>query len=215
MSAIVYVHGMWMPAIEMAWLRKQLASKHQLPGDLFGYPSVRGTLDENAALLASFVHETAGQNNVDLVGHSLGGVLALRMLALIADAPVGRVVCVGSPLCGSSAARVLSLHEWGRAILGKSVVGGVARSPASEWAGDVVTRHEVGIIAGTISAGLGRLVTTLDGPNDGTVAVAETKLPGAKDHVSVAASHSSLVLSRDVAMQIATFLGNGNFARDA
>jgi hypothetical protein len=108
---------------------------------------------------------------------------------------------------------MLSQHEWGRAILGKSVVGGVAGSPASSWAGDVVARHEVGTIAGTISAGLGRLVAKFDGPNDGTVAVAETELPHAKDRINVAASHSTLVLSKKVASQVAAFLGTGNFAR--
>jgi pimeloyl-ACP methyl ester carboxylesterase len=213
MSSVVYVHGMWMPAIEMAWLRKQLAKKHGLHGELFGYPSVRGTLDENAELLADSVNDIAGSSRVHLVGHSLGGVLALRMLALNPDSPVNRVVCIGSPLCGSSAARMLSQHEWGRAILGKSVVGGVAGSPASEWAGDVVARHEVGTIAGTISAGLGRLVTKFDGPNDGTVDVAETELPNAKDRVNVAASHSTLVLSKAVVSQVAAFLGRGEFLK--
>jgi pimeloyl-ACP methyl ester carboxylesterase len=204
---------MWMPAFEMAWLRKQLAKEHRLHGALFGYPSVRGTLDENARLLADFVDEIAAGECVHLVGHSLGGVLALRMLALNPDSPVRRVVCIGSPLCGSSAARMISQHEWGRAILGKSVVGGIAGLPASSWAGNVVARHEVGTIAGTTSAGLGRLVTKFDGPNDGTVAVAETELPHAKDRVNVAASHSTLVLSKEVASQVAAFLECGEFLK--
>jgi hypothetical protein len=56
-------------------------------------------------------------------------------------------------------------------------------------------------------------VTTFDGPNDGTVAVSETRLPGAKDHLCVAVSHSGLVLSGEVADQVAAFLGSGAFDR--
>jgi pimeloyl-ACP methyl ester carboxylesterase len=170
-------------------------------------------LDENAELLADFIRDTVDGGRVHLVGHSLGGVLALRMLALNPGAAVERVVCIGSPLCGSSAARMTSRHHWGRAVLGKSVADGVARSPAIEWTRELVKRHEVGIIAGTVAAGLGRLVTSFDGPNDGTVAVAETKLPGAKDHVCVATSHSGLALSKAVAAQVAAFLKTGSFIR--
>lgn len=211
MSGIVYVHGMWMPAAEMSWVRNHVATEYGIDGLLFGYPSVRGTLDENAELLADFVRDAADNGPVHLAGHSLGGVLALRMLALNPEASVARVVCIGSPLCGSSAARMVSRHRWGRAVLGKTIADGVATSAASEWAGDVAARHEIGTIAGTLSAGLGRLVTTFDGPNDGTVAVSEAKLPGAKDHVDVAASHSMLVLSKDVAAQLAAFLKTGTF----
>jgi pimeloyl-ACP methyl ester carboxylesterase len=181
MSAIVYVHGMWMPAAEMAWIRNYIAKSHRLDGELFGYPSVQGTLDENAELLADFVAGASKGGNVHLVGHSLGGVLSLRMLALNPEAPVDRVVCIGSPLCGSRVAQSVNQHEWGRVLLGKSVSDGVADVPASRWAEAALARHETGIIAGTVSAGLGRLVTSFDGPNDGTVAVSETQIPGAKD----------------------------------
>jgi hypothetical protein len=99
-------------------------------------------------------------------------------------------------------------------LLGKSVSDGVADVPASRWAEAALARHETGIIAGTVSAGLGRLVTSFDGPNDGTVAVSETQIPGAKDHVCVAASHSALVLSTTVAEQVAAFLMRGEFLRE-
>jgi pimeloyl-ACP methyl ester carboxylesterase len=204
---------MWMPGSEMAFIRHHLKQHNGMDGHLFNYPSVSGRLDENAELLADYLREVSAGDFVHLVGHSLGGVLLLRTLALDPEAAVGRAVCIGSPLCGSRAAIDLSRHEWGRAILGKTVADGVAARPASEWAGTVTARHEIGVIAGTLSAGLGRLVTTFDGPNDGTVAVSETRLPGAKDHLCVAVSHSGLVLSGEVADQVAAFLGSGAFDR--
>jgi pimeloyl-ACP methyl ester carboxylesterase len=214
MTAVVYVHGMWMPGSEMAFIRRHLAKRHGIGGHLFSYPSVRGTLDENAEMLAEYLRQHCRGERLHLVGHSLGGVVLLRMLALHPQAQVDRAVCIGSPLCGSRAAADLSRHDWGQAILGKSVADGVTGRPASDWAAGVTGRHEVGIIAGTIAAGLGRLVTSFDGPSDGTVAVAETKLAGAKDHVCVATGHSGLVLSKKVAEQVAAFLKDGVFLRD-
>jgi pimeloyl-ACP methyl ester carboxylesterase len=214
MTAVVYVHGMWMPGSEMAYIRRHLAKHHGIGGHLFSYPSVRGTLDENAEMLADCVQQQSAGERMHLVGHSLGGVVLLRMLTLYPQAPVDRAVCIGSPLCGSRAAIDLSRHDWGQAILGKSIADGVTGRPASDWATGVTGRHEVGIIAGTVAAGLGRLVTTFDGPSDGTVAVSETMLAGAKDHVCVATSHSGLVLSKKVAEQVAAFLKVGVFLRD-
>jgi len=213
-SAVIYVHGMWMPGVEMVFLKHHLLKHHGFDGRLFSYPSVRGTLDENAALLDEYVREHADGELLHLVGHSLGGVLLLRMLALNPEAPVHRAVCIGSPLSGSRAAIDLSRHGWGKTILGKTVAGGVVGEPASEWSANVTARYEVGIIAGTVAAGMGRLVTSFDGPSDGTVAVAETELPGAKDHLCVALSHSALVLSKAVGDQVAAFLEHGEFLRD-
>ena len=41
-----------------------------------------------------------------LLGHSLGGLIALEALNREPDLPVTRVVCLGSPLRGSHAARI-------------------------------------------------------------------------------------------------------------
>jgi len=209
-AVVAYVHGMWMPGEEMLYIKHRLETQHGFDGHLFRYPSVRGSLDENAELLAEFVAELdAGE--IHLVGHSLGGVLALRMLSLNRDAKPGRVVCLGSPLCGSRAAAVLHQTDWGSAILGNTIGDGVVREAANEWAGAVMKEREVGSIAGTTSLGLGRLVADFKEANDGTVAVAETNLPGLKDHICLPHSHSTLVVSKDTADQVAAFLQQGEF----
>jgi len=213
-AAIVYVHGMWMPGEEMIFLKRHLQSQHGFEGHLFRYPSVRGSLDENTELLADFVANVDARE-VHLVGHSLGGVLALRMLSLNADSKPGRVVCLGSPLSGSRAAEVLYRTDWGSVILGKTIADGVVRKAANEWAGGVIKNREVGSIAGTTPVGIGRLVANFKEANDGTVAVAETELPGLKDHISLPNSHSTLVLSREVADHVAAFLKRGEFLRSS
>ena len=211
-ALVVYVHGMWMPGEEMLFVKHHLETHFGFAGRLFRYPSVRGSLDENAELLAKFVGKLDSAD-VHLVGHSLGGVLALRMLALNPEAKPGRVVCLGSPLSGSRAAEIVHRTDWGSAILGRTISEGVVSEAANEWAGNVMKEREVGSIAGTTSVGLGRLVANFKESNDGTVAVAETRLTGLKDHICMPHSHSTMVVSTDAADQVAAFLLNGEFLR--
>ena len=209
---VVCLHGLWMPGAIMTLVKRRLESEYNYDAHLFSYPSLRGSLDENAQSLADFIAEQQFEK-AHLVGHSLGGVVSLRMLALEPDAPVERVVCMGSPLCGSRAASILNQTDLGDAILGKSVTEGVVDEAAIQWARDVCASHEVGVIAGTVPVGMGQLLTSFDGDNDGTIAVSETQLPGIKDHICLAVNHKGLVISNDVIDQAAAFLRRGEFLR--
>lgn len=207
------LHGVWMPGAVMTFVKRRLESEYRYRAHLFSYPSIRGSLDENARSLAGYLGEN-GFDRVHLIGHSLGGVVALRMLALEPGAPVDRIVCLGSPLCGSRAASHLNQKDWGNTILGRSVTGGVVDEAANQWARDVCATRDVGVIAGTVPVGVGRLLTTFDEDNDGTVSVSETRLPGVKDHLCMPVNHKGLVLSRNVIDQAAAFLRRGEFLRD-
>ncbi len=70
---------------------------------------------------------------------------------------------------------------------------------------------QLGIIAGTRPRGLGSLLAPFNGPNDGTVAVAETYLEGATDRCEMPVSHTAIVWSPQVAEQVAFFLEHGRF----
>lgn len=197
----------------MYLVKRRLEREHGLHAVLFNYPSVRGALDDNATALVDFIHAQDAER-IHIIGHSLGGVLALRAYAGFPDLPPGRIVCLGSPLTGSRAARILHAKEWAEDLIGKSLPDGVVHGTAAEWADRVVRERDVGVIAGTISVGLGRLVTRFDEANDGTVAVSETRLPGVRDHLVVRASHQGLLVSADVADQAAAFLKRGEFLRE-
>jgi hypothetical protein len=73
--------------------------------------------------------------------------------------------------------------------------------------------REVGIIAGRLPVGLGRLFGRFAGPNDGMVAVEETRLEGAADHIVLPVAHTSLLWSAAVAHQVEHFLHTGRFER--
>lgn len=207
---VILVHGIWMHGNVMTPLKFRLEREHGFEAHVFSYPSVRGTVDENAALLADFIGDFA-PGPVHLVGHSLGGVLILHMLAHYEDMLPGRVVCLGSPLCGSRAASALRKQRWGGAVLGNTIGPCVVDDSASHWAAAVAGKREIGVIAGTRAMGVGRLITTFDGPNDGTVAVAETALPDAADRVELLVTHMGMMVSREVADQAAAFLKQGRF----
>jgi pimeloyl-ACP methyl ester carboxylesterase len=141
---------------------------------------------------------------VDLLAHSLGGLMVLETLNRFADLPIGRVVCLGSPIAGSAAARGLERRGLGW-LSGKS--GDFLRRGLMQ----VPPAGEIGMIAGTRSLGLGRLFGDFDGDNDGTVAVSETRLPGLTEHLLVPSSHSGLIFSAQVAEFAANFLETGRF----
>lgn len=212
-QVVVLLHGIWMPAGEMLFMKHRLEKEHGFECRVFSYPSVRAVLDDNAEALAAFVKDL-DVSALHLIGHSLGGIVALRMLAKSKGLPPGRLVCLGSPLCGSHAAERLEKHRWGKAIMGDSLPRAALEEPASSWAAELVRQREVGVIAGNVPAGLGRLITSFDEDNDGTVAVAETRLPGAKDHLVMPVSHTGMILSRAVADQAAAFIKRGEFLRE-
>lgn len=212
-DTVVCVHGFWSHGTGMYLIKRRLEREFGFRALLFSYRSVHGTLDENAAALASFIRRQE-IDGVHIVGHSLGGVLALRMLANDAGALPGRVVCLGSPLTGSRAAKILGAQEWAENIIGRSLPAGVIHESANEWAGDVCEQREIGVIAGTVPLGFGRLFAKFNEDNDGTVAVSETWIEGAKDRLVLPVSHKGMLVSSDVADQTGSFLKRGEFLRD-
>ena len=208
-EAVVLIHGLWMPSVVMARLGQHLA---RLSADrqvrLFGYPSLRADLDGNIQSLFDFV-EAIDAETVHLVGHSLGGLLILKMLNSHPPSRVGRVVCLGSPLRGSSAGVRIQSLPGGKVVAGKSLVQALDE-PLPDWQG----QWPLGVIAGSMGVGLGRLVDQLEAPHDGTISVSETRLPGISDHLVLPLNHSGLVFSPEVARQTDYFLSHGRFQRD-
>jgi len=173
----------------------------------YSYPSMRLTLTENAERLAEFCRNLNAPR-VSFVAHSMGGLVVLRMLGCAARIGIGRVVLVGVPCAESFAARRMVRLPGGRAALGRSIPEWHARDR-----GDRLDRFEIGVIAGNLSVGLGRLVAPdLPGPNDGVVSVAETHLPEMRDSIVLKVSHSGMLVSKGVARQACEFLRHGAFA---
>jgi len=201
---VVLVHGLWMTGAVCALLARRLGGCGFEPL-AFSYPSVRLTLEEAALRLERFVRERVA-GRVHFVGHSLGGLVALELLAREPSISVGRVVLLGSPCTSSLATEQLVRLRSGRMLLGR----GLPQWRAERGA-EAARRVETGAIAGTLRFGVASVVVTLPKPNDGAVTVAETKLPGLRDHIVLPVSHSGLLVSARVARQVCAFLTDGRF----
>lgn len=198
---VLLIHGLWNAK---AWLAP-LAWRLRRAGFTvrgFGYASVR---DGPEVAIDALVAQLRRAGPVHLVGHSLGGMIAMEALRRAPDLPVRRMVCLGSPLCGSATARALASQARLGWTLGRSAA--LLHAGCGHWDGLV----PVGMVAGTVERGLGRLLVRVESPSDGTVAVAETRLPGLAGHVLVPASHSGLLFSAEAARQTAAFLRRGAF----
>jgi len=208
-QAVVLVHGLWMTGLDMLVLGRRLRRAGYRVRH-FRYRSVRRGPGENAARLAQFV-ERIDAPVVHYVAHSLGGIVLLYLYERYPPAKPGRVVLLGSPVTGSSSAERLRRRPLGRWMLGRSWRGGLDGN-VPEWDG----RRELGVIAGTLGAGPGRLSgNRMPVPHDGTVALAETRLAGASDRLEVRATHMGLLFTPRVARAVAGFLREGRFAPQA
>jgi pimeloyl-ACP methyl ester carboxylesterase len=209
METVIVAHGLWMPGFETLPLRWRLRSAG-FAAVLFRFPTVRGTLAENVARLARFADLQSG-TVIHYVGHSLGGVVATALLEESPPARSGRIVCLGSPLNGSQVGRYLSRQRYGAAIAGRSVADLNACGGLPPWPGPT----ELGVIAGSLAFGAGRLFGPLPGPSDGTVAVSETRLENATDHLVLPVTHTSMLFDRTVARQTIAFLRRGRFVHSS
>jgi pimeloyl-ACP methyl ester carboxylesterase len=205
MRSLVTVHGLWMNGLAMELLRRGL-EPHGFSVHTFRYPSVAEPLESNAERLARFAEAVPG-DSLHFVGHSLGGVLVRAMLERHAPSRPGRVVCLGSPLAGCGTATRVGRLPGGYRLLGRSICDLVARGGFDAWQAPL----PLGSIAGNVPLGFGRLFGRFGEPNDGTVAVAETRLPGAADHIVLPVTHFALLWSRIVLRQILAFLAHGRF----
>lgn len=205
MEHVILLHGLWMRAFTLVVLQRRL-QRAGFAATIVDYASVTRSPDAGEARLRQRVSEL-GNTTIHLVGHSLGGLIALVALQREPELIGGRVVCLGSPLRGSAVARGLAGLPGGACLVGRSSKLLDEGLPA--WQG----RQEVGAIAGRLPVGFGFAFRALNRPHDGTVSVTETELPGLADHVVISASHTGLLLSSEAADQVVEFLRYGSFLR--
>lgn len=200
-QSVLVLHGIWNTRswmLPLVWRLRRAGWDAQA----FGYDSVWGGPQAAVPALIQRIR----QQPVDaLVGYSLGGLVALQALREQPDLPVRRLVCLGSPLCGSQTASQLQRLGLG-ALLGRS--GQFLHQGQQPWSGQV----QVGQVAGDSPRGVGRLLRAQGADSDGTVGLAETRWPGLVDHCVVRASHTSLPFKAESVAQIDHFLRDGRFA---
>jgi pimeloyl-ACP methyl ester carboxylesterase len=207
MTPVVYVHGLWMPGQESLILRHRLAQEFGLALQPFHYSAASSAMSAIAAQLDAFVRSLASPE-VHFVAHSLGGLVIHRFLEHFPDQPPGRAVFLGAPCVGSRAAERASRFAPIAHLMGPSVKEELLKPQARRW----THARPLGIVAGTQPLGVGQLIAGFDEENDGTIAVSETRMPGAADHLVMPVSHLGLLVSARVAHETGLFLTLGHFS---
>src|SRR5262245_25802896 len=158
---------------------------------LFSYMGAGEPLAAHADRLARFAR---GIGPAHFVGHSLGGLVILEALLRDVQVAAGRAVLLGSPVNGCYSASRLARYPGGGWFLGASEELWRERRGA-RW-----SRPEaLGVLAGTLPLGLGRLFGALPGPNDGVVRLEETTVEGMAERVALPVGHSAMLVSARVA----------------
>jgi pimeloyl-ACP methyl ester carboxylesterase len=106
---VVLLHGFAMNRTNWIWLGRRLAERGIGPlygTSYFSPQSVRRSADHLARFIA-YVREREGCEQVDIIAHSLGGVVARYYIERMSGARhVGHLVTIGSPHKGTAIARL-------------------------------------------------------------------------------------------------------------
>ncbi|HJV10040.1 MAG TPA: alpha/beta fold hydrolase [Burkholderiales bacterium] len=197
---VVLVHGLWNPS-PVLW---PLAARLEAAGyaaRVFSYPG-RREHEANVEALARFAPGGGA-----FVGHSLGGLVVLDMLNRHPEIEARGVVLLGAPVRGCLAGRRFRSRRLGRWMMGACCP--LWEERPARWS----RAAPLGVIAGTLPFGLGRVIGgALPGENDGVVCVEETTVEGMSERTLVRQGHSMLVCAPSVARLVEGFLRAGRFA---
>ena len=174
------------------------------------YPSTRRSIEAHAAQLERLLQRLQGVDEVSFVTHSMGGIIVRRLLARDGGwksrITPGRLVMIAPPNQGSLIAQALQPAWPYKLVYGSA---GQQLTPA-KVASLPVPNLPFGIIAGGLGNSQG-YNPFVPGDDDGTVAVDETRLEGAKDFMVLPGLHGFVARSHEIEQPVLNFLRSGRF----
>ena len=207
-KAVVCIHGIVRSSKSFLRMSERLKQEgYSVFG--FDYPSTRIPITEAADYLHSALESLEGIDEINLVVHSMGGLVVRCYLAKHKDERLRRMVMLGVPNQGAEMANIcrgLFAYQLIFGPAGAQLVCGESglccELPTPEF--------EFGIIAGARGSDSG-WNPLIPGDDDGTITVASTRLPGAADFATVHCLHSFLMNDRTAIDYSVRFLQTGRF----
>lgn len=178
----------------------------------FDYPSTQVSIEQAAEYLRSTVRSLEGYSRIHFVVHSMGGLVVRASIRKQPDPRIGRMVMIGVPNKGATMADKMKSNPLYRLLYGPA--GQQLVSDPNGLIAELPTpQFEFAVVAG----GRGTLEgfnPLVNGDDDGTVSVHNTRLPGAADFATVNCLHSFLMNNSSTIQMTVEFLNNGCLRKD-
>ena len=210
-DCVVLLHGIGMRGYVMKRLETALIAQGYRVVNV-SYPSRKMSFEKLAGeyLPAQLeANDVACAPRLNFVTHSLGSLIVRKLIQDARPANLGRVVMIGPPNHGSTAADEARHSALLSEFLGENLTRlGTGENSIVSTLGPA--DFEVGIIAGEVAINpvFGKV---LEGKNDGAVTVESAKLEGMRDFIVVPYSHTVMLWRDEVIQQALTFLREGKF----
>lgn len=210
-KAVILIHGIIRSSKSFEKMKKACQETGRLVVP-FDYPSTQCTIPENAQYLEQVINSLEGIQEIDLIVHSMGGLVVRSWLAQQkkVDPRIKRMVMLGVPNRGANMA-----DRFRSNLLFKVIFGPAGQQLVTEANSDFIANlptppFSFGVLAGGRNT-LKGYNPLINGDNDGTVGVSSTRLPGATDFILLPVIHSFMMSDTASIEHTLRFLETGKF----
>lgn len=211
-ACVILLHGLAKSDSSMAKMERAISAAGYKTVNV-DYPSTKFSIEKLAGkAIAPALDACSGEEEINFVTHSMGGILVRQYLSQVKIENLNRVVMLGPPNKGSEVVDKLGDFpgfQFAFGDAGLQLGTGAMSVPNKLGKAD----FDLGIIAGTRSINL-ILSQMIPETDDGKVSVSSTKLEGMNDHVELPVTHVFMMKDKKVISQVLHYLQHGAFTKN-